>query len=202
MPVSLRKLVDATLAKPRITVEDARAVLRAVEKDSRFTAAEVKQLERLTALPGRRFENRDEFIPNPMLYGDGVTVRAEPKKWLEGTVKLATARLAVRSTVPEVSLSLGAPKEYSWDDLEDFGTHWARRLSVSVTGKTASRDGVIDFTYADREVRVAVKAGERLDRVVDRLERALLREEGGTLQTEGRIDRNQSGRRTVRFEVL
>ncbi|MEW5738494.1 MAG: hypothetical protein AB1938_06180 [Myxococcota bacterium] len=202
MTVSLKKLVDAKLAQRKISPDDAREVLAAVEKDKKFTEAEVKQLKRLTALSSSRFERPTEYIPNPLMADDGVYVKANPKKWLEAEVTLATAKLHVRSTIPEVTVKLSTPKEFSWDDLEEFGTHWARQLEVSFTGKTASRDGTISFTYADRSISVPVKAGESLEKVESKLFSALNRAEKGSVQIDGRIDPSKSGKQTVKYEVL
>ncbi len=85
-PVNLKKLVDAKLAQPKITPDDAREVLEVVKKDKKFSAAEVKQLERLASLPKSRFEKRDEYIPNPWDPEDGVTVKADPKRRIHGTL--------------------------------------------------------------------------------------------------------------------
>ena len=56
MPITLKKLVDTKLAQKKITPDDARELIAKVEKDKRFDASEVKQLQRLTALPKSRFE--------------------------------------------------------------------------------------------------------------------------------------------------
>ena len=44
-------------------------------------------------------------------------IRANPKGWIENTVELATAKLEVRSSIPEVSLKLSNPKEIVDEDL-------------------------------------------------------------------------------------
>ncbi|MBM4781905.1 MAG: hypothetical protein GQE15_29855 [Archangiaceae bacterium] len=197
-PVNLKKLVDAKLAQPKITPDDAREVLEVVKKDKKFSASEVKQLERLASLPKSRFEKRDEYIPNPYDPEDGVTVKADPKKWIDGTLELATAKLNVASSIPEISVKLSAPKEF---EIEDWGSHLARTLDVTVSGKTASKDGTIAFTYGSRNISVPVKKGEDLEKVINRLESALLKKEG-SLEIDGWFDKNKSGKQTIKFEVL
>ena len=198
MPITLKKLVDTKLAQKKITPDDARELIAKVEKDKRFDASEVKQLQRLTALPKSRFEKKDEFIPNPMDPEDGVTITADPKRWLEGTVQLATAKLEVKHTIPELAIKLSSPKEF---DDEDFGSHFARTLDVTVHGKEASKDGTIDFTYGTRNISVAVKKGESLSKIVDRLTSAIMRKEG-SISISGNVDEHKAGRQTVKIEVL
>lgn len=198
MPVSLKKLVDTKLAKSKINPDDAREILSAVHADKTISAAEVTQLRRLADLPASRFQKKDEFLPNPMDAEDGVTIKADPKKWIENTLQLATATLTLRSTIPELSLSLSRPKTFSD---EDFGDHQARTLDITTKGQKVSRDGTIDFSYGSRNISVAVKAGASLQSVVDRLESALLKKEGA-MSVEGRIDPAKSGKQTVKFEVL
>ena len=198
MPVSLKKLVDTKLAQKKITPDDAREVLGRVNADKKFDKTEVAQLKRLTALPPSRFEKRDEYIPNPSDPEDGVTIKADPKKWLESTVLLATARLSVKSTIPELAVKLSSPKEF---EVEDFGSHLARTPDVTVHGKAASKDGTIDFTYGNRNIKVDVKKGESLTKVMNALEAAIMRKEGSS-SVEGFYDENKAGKQTVKIEVL
>ena len=129
---------------------------------------------------------------------DGVTITADPKRWLEGTVQLATAKLEVKHTIPELAIKLSSPKEF---DDEDFGSHFARTLDVTVHGKEASKDGSIDFTYGTRNISVAVKKGESLSKIVDRLTTAIMRKEG-SISISGNVDEHKAGKQTVKIEVL
>jgi hypothetical protein len=196
--VSLKKLVDTKLAKSKIDPDDAREVLGAVNADTKISAAEVTQLRRLAALPASRFQKKDEFIPNPMDAEEGVTIKADPKRWIENTLQLATATLTLRSTIPELSVSLSKPKTFSD---EDFGERQARTLDVTIKGQKASKDGTIDLSYGSRNISVAVKAGASLESVVNRLQTDILEKEGA-LSIEGNIDPAKSRKQTVKFEVL
>lgn len=198
MPTTLKKLVDTTLAHKKITADDAREVLGRVTKDKRFDADEVKQLKRLAELPKSRFERKDEYIPNPYDPEDGVTIKADPKKWLENTVQLATAKLTVKSTIPELALKLSGTKEF---DDDEFGSHLARTLDVTVNGKTVEKAGTIDFTYGSRHISFDVKAGESMTKVMNRLESAILKKEG-TLSVQGWYDENKAAKQTIKIEVL
>ncbi len=197
-PVSLKKLVDAKLQQKKITADDARELLAVVSKDKKFEVSEAKQLKRLSELPKSRFQRSDEYIPNPMDSEDGVTIKTDPKRWLETTVQLATAKLNVKSTIPELALKLSSPKEF---DDEDFGSHFARTLDVTVHGQKASKAGTIDFTYGTRNIKLEVKEGESLTKVMNRLESAIMRKEG-SISVSGWYDENKSGKQTVKIEVL
>ena len=198
MPVSLKKLVDTKLLQKKITPDDAREVLERVNADKKFAKTEVAQLKRLTALPSSRFEKKDEFIPSPYDAEDGVTIKADPKKWLESTIQLATATLTVKSTIPELAVKLSSPKEF---EVEDFGSHLARSLDLTVSGKTASKAGTIDFTYGNRNIKVEVKQGESLARVMNKLESAIMRKEG-SISVQGWYDENKASKQTIKIEVL
>lgn len=198
MPVSLKKLVDTKLLQKKITPDDARDVLERVKADKKFSKTEVEQLKRLTALPAARFEKRDEYIPNPNDPEDGVTIKADPKKWLENTVQLATASLSIKSTIPELSVKLSSTKEF---EFEDFGSHLARTLDFTVGGKTASKAGTIDFTYGSRTIKVEVKEGEPLAKIMNKLESAIMKKEG-SISVEGGFGESKSGKQTIKIEVL
>ena len=195
----LKKLVDTALTKKKINADDARAILREVEKDNKFTTAEATQLKRLTQLPSSRFQRNDEFIPNPYDSEDGITIKTDPKAWLKSEVEMTEAKLKVTSSVPGVTVTLGKIKKFTE---EDFGDYFRRELSVSVTGKTVARNGTIEFSYGSRNISVEVKAGDTLSRVVGRLTSAITRKEGGSTQYHGFIDDKKSGKQTVTFEVL
>ena len=197
-PITLKKLVDQKIAKPKIDPDDTREVLEVIRRDSRFSTGEISQLRRLAALPASKFLKKDEYIPNPNDPEDGVTIKADPKRWITAELELATAQLTVRSTVPEVKLSLSKPKEY---EVEDFGPHLARSLDISVKGKKLAEGGTIDFSYGSRNVSVAVKKGEALSRVVDRIIGAVQKKEG-IASVRGSIDDAKSGTQTVHLEVL
>lgn len=143
-------------------------MLERVNADKKFAKTEVAQLKRLTALPSSRFEKKDEFIPSPYDAEDGVTIKADPRKWLE---------------------------------VEDFGSHLARSLDLTVSGKTASKAGTIDFTYGNRNIKVEVKQGESLTRVMNKLESAIMKKEG-SISVQGWYDENKSGKQTIKIEVL
>lgn len=198
MPVSLKKLVDTKLLQKKITPDDAREVLDRVNADKKFAKTEVEQLKRLTALPGSRFEKRDEYIPSPYDPEDGVTIKADPKKWLENTVQLATATLTVKSSIPELAVKLSSPKEF---EVEDFGSHLARTLDLTVSGKTASKAGTIDFTYGTRNIKVEVKEGEPLTKIMNKLESAIMKKEG-SISVDGWYDEKKAGKQTIKIEVL
>jgi hypothetical protein len=197
-PISLKKLVDTKLAQKKITADDAREILGKVQKDKRFDATEVKQLQRLAQLPKSRFERSNEFIPNPFDSEDGVTIKTNPKAWLEGTVQMATAKLNVKSTVDGLSVKLSGTKEF---EVEDFGSHFARNLEITVHGKAAEQDGTVDFTYGNRNIFVPVKAGDTMAKIVSRIEAAVMRKEG-SVSVEGFVDASKSGKQTVKIEVL
>ncbi|MFO0595595.1 MAG: hypothetical protein U0228_09830 [Myxococcaceae bacterium] len=199
MPINkLQKLVDTKLQQKKITADDAREVIGLVEKDKKFDVKEARQLERLTKLPATRFQRSDEYIPNPNDPEDGVTIKTDPKKWLETTVQLATAKLSVKHTVPEVEIKLSGTKEF---DDEDFGSHFARTVDVTVHGKEVSKDGPIEFSYGTRTIKVDVKKGDSLDKVINRIESALLKKEG-TMSVQGFYDEKKIGKQTIKFEVL
>ena len=183
MPVTLKKLVDTKLLQKKITPDDARDVLERVKADKKFSKTEVEQLKRLTSLPAARFEKRDEYIPNPNDPEDGVTIKADPKKWLENTVQLATASLTVKSSIPELSVKLSSTKEF---EFEDFGSHLARTL---------------DFSYGSRNLKVEVKEGEPLAKILNKLESAIIKKEG-SISVEGWYDESKSGKQTIKIEVL
>lgn len=111
---------------------------------------------------------------------------------------LATAKLTVRSTVPEVKLSLSQPKEY---EVEDYGPHLSRSLDITVKGKKLAESGTIDFSYGSRNISVAVKKGDSLSKVVERITSAVLKKEG-SMSIDGSIDDDKSSAQTVRLEVL
>lgn len=199
MALTLSQLVDSKIRKAKITPADAREVLAVVEKDSKYDKAEVTQLRRLTALPASKFQKKDEFIPNPSDADDGVTVTADPRKWLKGAVELATAKLTVRSTIPEVSIALSDVKEY---DVEDFGTHLARSLDVTVKGRNAAQAGTIAFSYGSKKIEVLVKKGESMFSINEKIEAKLLKAQGGSLSINGFISANRTAPQTVKYEVL
>lgn len=89
-PISLQKLIDAKLAKAKIDPDDAREVLSVVNADAKLTPAQLTQLQRLAALPASRFEKKDEFLPNPRDRAAGVTIKADPKRWIESRLELGT----------------------------------------------------------------------------------------------------------------
>ena len=184
--------------KPKIDPDDTREVLEVIRRDSRFSPNEISQLRRLDALPASKFLKKDEFIPNPSDPEDGVTIKADPKKWIKSELELATAELKVRSTVPEVKLALSKPKEY---EDEDFGSHLSRSLDITVKGEKLAQGGTIDFSYGSRNISVAVKKGDALSKVVDRITSAVLKKEG-SMSIDGIVDDDKSSAQTVRLEVL
>ena len=190
-PEEVRELVISCVLTNE-TLYDCMSLMR------QWISGEELQLKRLSELPKSRFQRKDEFIPNPLDPEDGVTIKADPKKWLENTIKLATAKLTVKSTISELSLKLSNPKEF---DDGDFGSHTARTLDVTVHGKAAAKAGTIEFGYADRTIKLEVKKGEGLDSVLNRRESMLLRKEG-SLSVDGFYDSKKSGKQTVKFEVL
>lgn len=198
MRVSLKKLVDAKLLQKKITPDDAREIIERVNGDKKLDKTEVAQLKRLTELPRSRFEKRDEYIPSPYDSEDGVTIKADPKKWLENTLQLATAKLIVKSTIPEIAVKLSSPKQF---EVEDFGSHLARTLDITVSGKAASKTGTIDFTYSNRNIQVEVKAGEHLAKIMNKLETAIMRKEG-SISVDGWYDESKAGKQTIKIEVL
>lgn len=197
-PVNLKKLVDTKLQQKKISVDDTREVLAAVQKDKKFKPEEVAQLKRLAELPASRFEKKVEYFPNPYDPEDGVNIKAQPKKWLEGTIELATAKLEVKHTIPELAFKLSEPKEIVD---EDYGSHFSRMLDVTTHGQTASKAGTVEFSYGSRTVSFEVKAGEPLSKVMNRLESALMKKEG-SLSISGFFDEKKTGKQTLRFEVL
>jgi hypothetical protein len=197
-PVSLKKLVDTKLLQKKITADDAREVLGAVEKDKKFKPAEVAQLKRLAELPASRFERKQEYFPNPNDPEDGVYLKTDPKKWIQGTVELATAKLEVKSSIPELSFKLSEPKEIVD---EDYGSHFSRMLDVTAQGKAAAKAGTIAFSYGAREVSLEVKAGEPMSKIINRIESALLKKEGA-MSVNGFYDEKKTSRQTISFEVL
>ncbi|MFZ5468760.1 MAG: hypothetical protein ACOZIN_04910 [Myxococcota bacterium] len=200
MPVSpLNKLVASKIAGGRIRPDDAREILEVIEKDTKYSPKEIRALKKLAALPGSKFKNEDEFIPNPYDAEDGMTVKAQPKRWIQSSLELATAKLSVRRTIPGVSVALSPPKLRKD---ADFGDHISRDLTVTFKGKAAEKDGTIDFSYGKRHVKLDATKGTSMEKIYYRLSSALTRAERGSITVRGFFDSAKTGTQKIVFEVL
>jgi hypothetical protein len=177
---SLRKLISTKLADGKIDPNDARDILGNVEKDGKYTKAEIAELQRLVAMPRKTFVSKDEFVS---LGSADMEFRAEPRKMIQHAVSLASATLDVKSTIPGFSVALGAPELIREEDAAEYGgpDYMARKLSLAMSGGSVEKAGTIEFTYGKKAVKVAVKKGMTSWEVFEKISSQLFRNNGGLL---------------------
>jgi hypothetical protein len=203
MPITpLQKLINTKLADGKIDPDDAREILGKVERDGKYDDREIAELQKLAAMPRKTFVSKDEFIPNPMDIDDGVTIKAEPQKWIKHAVALATATLEVKSTIPGLTVELGKAKRFHNEEFEDFGSgdYMARKLTLTMKGGTIEKDGKVEFKYGSKTVSVPVTKGMSSGKVYNQILSQLYKQQGSLTST-GTFDPKKTTAQKVGFEI-
>jgi hypothetical protein len=169
--VTLKDTVSAALKDKRVSANEARRIADAVTwdaRENRVSATDVKLLQKVASLPDTAFEDRR--APHSVR-----AARDDIREYAAAFRELQAVPFEVTAKVPGVEVKLS--RDLAVVDFDDFGTQHERIIEVTMKDAKAKADGRLGFAYGGFKVSVDVKAGTPREKVLERIEAALQKQQ-------------------------